>query len=374
MKKGVLILVDELKLAGAEKLAVNIAIKLNASTRYTPIVCATRYGGESEETLNDNKIKYTVLQREHAYQVHKFRYLTRIIKAHNIRIVHSHKTGSSFWGGIMGTLNGVQATIAHVHGKGNDWKTSVTEKASAGLSDKIITVSEFERKRLIEMQGISASKIVTIYNGINSLNYQSEPNIEAKSNLGVDPRNSIIGISAELRIEKRHEVLLRAANEVLRDHDNVYVLIIGDGERRKLLEQLAGDLGIAGRCIFAGFRKDVARLLSIIDIGVLCSEREALPVTLLEYMASGKPIIATRVGGVPEVVHDGLNGFLVEAGDHKALAQRINLLLADREMALRMGKNGLSMVKQHFTEHTMMQQIENLYSETLASKKPAEVY
>jgi glycosyltransferase involved in cell wall biosynthesis len=122
-----------------------------------------------------------------------------------------------------------------------------------------------------------------------------------------------------------------------------------------------------------GFVKDVANLLAVIDIGILCSEREALPLTLLEYMASGKPIVATNIGGVPEVVQEGVNGYLVQTGDYHALAQRINSLLADRDLAARMGENGRSIVKQRFTEQTMMQQIENLYAQTLAFKRSVQV-
>ena len=367
MKTNVLILVDELKSAGAESLAIDIALKLKVSTRYTPLVCATRCGGELEGKLRANQIEYFVMHRDGLYKLHSFSLLRKIFRDHNIQIIHAHKIGSSFWGGILGKLRNVPVVIAHFHGKSPGWKTSVAETIAARLCHKIVTVSECETQRLVHQEGIPPHKVMTIYNGIELAKYKNGSKVDLKSQFRVPVGNPVVGILAELRAEKNHDVFLLAASEVLKEKRNVYFLIIGDGERRTALENRAAELGIARNCIFTGFIKNVPDILSIIDIGVLSSTREALPLALLEYMACGKPMVATSVGGIPEIVEDGINGFLIRPGEASALAQKIKLLVDDKSLAVKMGRNGLLIAEQKFSDAVMMKKIENLYGETLVN-------
>jgi len=140
-------------------------------------------------------------------------------------------------------------------------------------------------------------------------------------------------------------------------------LIIGDGPRRRELENLTYGLGIARNVIFTGFVKNIQDILSILNVGALTSEREALPLTLLEYMASSKPIVATEVGGVGEVVKNGTNGFLVPRGDYVAFAGRINDLLHNPALASEFGESGRSILKSRFSEDRMMEEILRIYDE-----------
>lgn len=366
MKKGVLILLDALEPGGGENIAVNIAIRLKDSPSYTPFVCATRAGGELEKKLKASQVPYLILQRNYLYQIHKFTSLRKTLAEQKIQIIHAHKTGSNFWGSILGRISQVKAVVAHVHGKTYSWKNIKIEKLVGQLADKVISVSEFEKRRLVKA-GVASAKIVTIHNGINPTNFKTEPNVATKSQLAIRAEAPIVGICAGLRPEKNHEVFLYAAREVANKRD-AYFLIVGDGERRRELEALAVNLGIAERCIFAGFVKEkIADMLSLFDIGVLCSELEAMPLTLLEYMASAKPIVATNVGGIPEVIQDGVNGFLVPPRDPHALAQKLLLLLTQRDIAKKMGDNGFCIVKQKFSEEVMVKKIEELYTQTLAT-------
>jgi len=366
MKRGVLILLDKLEAGGGENIAVNIAIGLKASALYAPFVCATRVGGELEQKLRASGVPYLILQRDYLYQIHKFALLWKTLAEQKIAIIHAHKTGSNFWGSLLGRLCRVQAVIAHVHGKTYSWKNIKVEKLVGRLSNKVVSVSEFEKRRLADA-GVASTKIVTIYNGINSTHFKTEPDIATKQLLAIRSDTPIVGICAGLRPEKNHEVFLYAAREVTKRKD-AYFLIVGDGERRRELETLAAALGIAERCFFAGFVKEkIAEMLSLFDIGVLCSELEAMPVTLLEYMASSKPIVATHVGGIPEVIQEGVNGFLVPPKDPQALAEKLLVLLTNPSMAKEMGQRGLCIVKQKFSEEAMIKKVENLYTHALAT-------
>lgn len=367
MKIGVLILIDELKAAGAENVAVNLALRLQQTVIYKPIVCATRCGGVTEEKLRNGGVSYIVLNRKHFFQFYKFAFLRRLIEKENIRIIHAHKSGSAIWGGLIGRLSNVP-TVVHIHGTASTWKHTVAERLGGYTCERIVAVSESERNRLLGM-GISRQKVMRIYNGINVKSYKSVADWGVRESMALPKEISIIGILAELRPEKNHEMLLLAARTVVSAVGEVCFLIIGDGEKRSQLETLAAKLGIADKCRFTGHVKDIANILSIIDIGVLCSFKEALPLTLLEYMAARKPIVATRVGGIPEVVVDGFNGFIVESGDHLALANRIELLIKNRNLTHEMGERGYSCAVKKFSEDIMLGQIEDLYHQIITDKR-----
>lgn len=367
MKIGVLILIDELKAAGAENIAVNIALGLQRTEKYKPVVCATRCGGVTERKLAQNNVRYCVLNRRHCFEVYKFRVLRQLIANENIKVIHAHKSGAAIWGGFIGRLNNVP-TVVHIHGTASTWKRSVAERLGGYACERIIAVSESQKSRLLGM-GIPRQKVMRIYNGIDVKGFRALTQLGLKESLAVKKDSAIIGIVAELRPEKNHEMLLLAAKIVAKTVDDACFLIIGDGEKRQQLEHFAAELGIADKCRFIGHVKDITNILSVVDIGVLCSLTEALPLTLLEYMAAGKPIVATNVGGVPEVVVDGFNGFLVESGDHLALANRIELLLKDRNLTKAMGERGYFCAIKKFSEDAMLSQIEELYDQIIAGKK-----
>lgn len=367
MKRGVLILTDVLHSEGAENVMVNIAIRLKESNCYTPIICATRYGGVLEERLKKNGIKCIKLNRKHRLEFYKFYHLKSLIESDNVKLIHSHKMGSNFWGVLLGALWRLP-TVSHIHGQVYNWTNFVINYFIGRLSSKLITVSNFEKKGLLT-QNISPIKIVTIYNGLDPSRFQIKPNPDLKIKLGLEPSAHVVGISAALRKEKKHETFLLAAREILKQRKDVNFLILGEGIRKSELESLASELGIRNNCIFTGFVKNIPEILSIIDIGVLTSEREGLPLTLLEYMASSKPIVSTNVGGVGEVIKEGVNGFLVAHGDYKKLADRINLLLDNKSLALILGNNGLSILKERFSEDIMISKIVDLYDELVNIKK-----
>jgi glycosyltransferase involved in cell wall biosynthesis len=360
MKKGILILTDVLHSEGAENVTVNIAVRLKQSDAYSPIVCATRRGGVLEEKLRDHGVKCVKIERRHRHEVYKFHTIGKLIKEENVKLIHAHKLGSNIWGVVFGKIFGLPA-VSHVHGQVYNWKNYPFNSFVGRLSSKLITVSEFERKALTTQ--VPADKVVTIYNGIDPGKYKSSPDIAFKESLGLKPDAPVVGISAALRKEKAHEVFLRAAKEVLKKRGDVHFLIIGGGVRKQELEAMASGLGIRESCIFTGFVKNIEDALSVLDVGVLTSEREGLPLTLLEYMASSKPIIATDVGGVSEVVRDGENGFLVPSGDHITLAGRINVLLEDPALASTLGANGRALLGEKFSEDVMMNRIEALYDD-----------
>lgn len=371
MKKGVLILLDINPPQGAENVAVNIAVKLKESSKYTPIVCSTRKGGMLEERLKSHNIKYFLLNRSNRYEFYKFFRLKKIIKDENIKIIHAHKIGSNFWGSIMGELVGIPV-ISHYHGYNEKVKHKINlfaNKLIGVLSTKIISVSESVTRRLITNEAFPQSKITTIHNGINYKRYQLHPNFDIRTQFNIGMDTPIVGIVAALTQVKNHELFLLAAREILDHMSEVRFLIVGQGDRKSKLEQMASELGIANNCIFTGFRTDIPEIISIMDIGVLTSLSEGIPLALLEYMASSKPVVSTDVGGISEVVVNGENGFLAPPGNFHKLAEKIIRLVENKSLAAEIGKNAFNTVKEKFSEDGMMDKIESLYDEILSNNR-----
>ena len=368
MKKVILVLIDILHPSGAENVAINIAVKLIDSSEYTPFVCSTRSGGVLEEKLKEYNVEYVILGRNHGYELHKFLPLKKIIREKNVQIIHAHKLGSNLWGSVLGRILGLPV-VSHFHAHQKSLESfgnMIASKIINSFSNKVISISEYEKKRLIDEEGFTPSKVVTIYNGIDYSKYRNVPDIDLKKGLGIKTDSPVVGFVAAFRPQKDHELLLAAARGVIEKNPEAVFLLVGDGETREKIERMAWELGIGGNFRFTGFRKDIPELISIFDVAVLSSHWEGLPLAVLEYMASSKPVVCTDVSGISELIEEGVNGFLVKPGDHKTFADRINLLLNDKELSVSMGTRGLNTVKESFSEEVIMNEITSLYDEILS--------
>lgn len=367
MKTGVLILLDTLELGGAESIAVNIAIRLKSTDIYKPVFCLTREGGELENKLKEHNIKCYSLGRRHRYELHKFYGVKNIIRDENIKLIHAHKPGSNLWAGVLGRIFGLPV-ISHLHTHPRELGPiggPILSKIIYSMSAKIICISEYVRQELIKELNADPSKIVTIHNGIDYRDFIMEPNTDLIEELGLDSCSLIVALIAGFRGVKNHEMLLHAAKEIIDKGIHVNFLFVGEGILRDQSESKAKDLGISENCIFTGLRTDIPEIISIIDIGVLCSLWEGIPLVVLEYMAASKPVISTDIKGVHEIIQDGENGILVPLGDINTLANAILHLSNNKSFANKLGKNGFKTVKEKFSEQAMMKKITNMYESVL---------
>ena len=189
-----------------------------------------------------------------------------------------------------------------------------------------------------------------------------------RQRLRLPERAPVAGIVAALRPEKNHELFLRSAALVREKVAEARFLIVGDGPQRAGLERLARELSLADAVHFLGTRSDVAELLSLMDVLVLTSHMESNPVSILEAMASEKPVVATRVGSVPETVLDGKTGCLVSAGNARELAARVVELLRNPDLAARMGRTGREQVIAHWSVERMVRGYQDLLAEIYTAK------
>ncbi len=195
-------------------------------------------------------------------------------------------------------------------------------------TDKIIAISEAVKKTL-EAAEISSSKIDVVYSGIKIRKSAADAAVFARKQLGIREDIVTVAVIGALTKEKRHDVVIRAASEVLRGGVKIKVIMAGSGDMEKKLKQYAAEKGMADSVLFAGFRKDILELFPAFDMVVNASESEGLGTSVLDAMASGCAVIASGVGGIPEIIEDSVNGFLFKAGDDADLAGKIIRLASD---------------------------------------------
>ena len=303
----------------------------------------------------------------------------RLIRRARPHIVHTHMAKAGTAGRLAARLARVPIVVHTFHGHTfhsyfGRAKTALflqIERALARLTDRIVAVGEDQRREIVAYGIAPASKIVPIPLGL-----ELEPMLQAerergnlRAQLGLDRRVGIVGIVARLVPIKAHEVFLDAASRVHTVAPRTRFLVIGDGERRAELEQMTADRGLADAVHFLGWRGDMHCVYADLDVVALSSNNEGSPVALIEAMAAARPVVATAVGGVPEVVRDGENGLLVPPRDPAALAERILRLLREPERATAMGLAGRAWVYPRYAAGRLVVDVEQLYLELAREKR-----
>ncbi|GIW20581.1 MAG: hypothetical protein KatS3mg065_0877 [Chloroflexota bacterium] len=229
--------------------------------------------------------------------------------------------------------------------------------------DRLVAVSRAIVAKIAEERG-DAAPVELIYNGVDLSRYDhQEPCCTLREEYGLPPDAQLVGVVARLEPEKGHPTLLAAWPEVVRRCPQAYLLVVGEGSQRDALEALAAELGIADHVVFTGRRDDVPAVTAALDVAVLPSYREAQGLVILEAMALGRPVVASNVGGIPEVIDDGVSGLLVPPGDPVALAGAIVRLLTDHPYADLLARRGHDLVHERFCVELMVRAIESIYDD-----------
>jgi glycosyltransferase involved in cell wall biosynthesis len=240
--------------------------------------------------------------------------------------------------------------------------------------DQLIAVSKAILAK-IDAEGRNVGvPISLIYNGVDLDRYApQEPCSTLRDEYGMEPGSRVVGVVARLEPEKGHPTLLEAWPQVLRAVPDAYLLIVGEGSQRETLERQTAALRIAHRVVFTGRRDDVPAVTAALDVAVLPSYREAQGLSVLEAMALSRPVVASNVGGIPEMIDDGLTGLLVAPHDAEALASSITRLLVDHSYAGVLALRGHDTVHERFCIEQMVRSISEIYDEGARSIRPAEV-
>lgn len=299
------------------------------------------------------------------------RLVASLLKRARPDILHAHSSKAGLVGRVAARMAGVPAVLLTVHGsifhrqhpRWQEGLLAFSERALAGVTDMIITVSEALGREIAHREKIDPEKIVTVYNGVVPEKFSRGPDREYFGKVtGIPAGCRVVGTVARLAPQKGVAGFIRAAALVAKDSGDTAFLVVGDGPLRAGLEQLARDLGLAGRIFFAGERPDVDSIMPCLDVFVLASLTEGLPLSVLEALAARRPVVATRVGGIPEVIRPGVNGLLVDPGDITGLAGSIRGALGDPEGSRAMGERGRETVLERFTVAGMVSRTEMIYA------------
>jgi glycosyltransferase involved in cell wall biosynthesis len=269
-------------------------------------------------------------------------------------------------------LTGVPVVLSSIHAfyRSKPRLELLLDMVTARLTDGVIVVSEAVRQFAIADLKIPDNKIDVVYNGITSLpvvvDVESIRRIRAE--IGLRSDSSVVACVASLKEVKGHKYLLQAMPLILRDVPNAQFLIIGDGPLQPELRSLATALGIADKVCFAGLREDVRTILPAIDILVQPSLQETFSLAILEAMAAEKTVVATKVGGIPELVEDGRTGLLVPPENPSAIAQAVVSLLTSPDKSRMFGVAGGQRLREFFTDEKMVRRHEEIYEFYLERK------
>lgn len=234
----------------------------------------------------------------------------------------------------------------------------------AAVIDNIVVPCNYIKEGLKRLSWLKQEKIVVIHNGKDLRKYQPNKSYcEVREELGVYEKTVLLCVSSQLAKTKGHQYLLEAFSLLKKRYGDIKLIIIGQGPLREELECKAKALGLDNSVIFLGHRNDINRVVDAADIAVLPSLEEGFPNTVVEYMALGKPVVATNIAGIPEVVADRETGFLVPPADSKKLAEALERLINDKEVREKMGNNGRKRIKLFYDIDDKVKELERIFTD-----------
>jgi len=349
-----------LQTGGLERILADLARRHDRRV-CQPTFLALREVGRFAEEIR--RADCEVLQLRAANRLAEIRSMVRLFRERQFDVVHAHNTYPHIYASIAARWAGVPVVVQTRHGQrsGHGWRATLQYRWASRLVDRIVAVSDDAARLCVESDGIRADKVCRIWNGIDLDEFHYRGPIAEPVAMAV----------ARLSAEKDFPTLLRAVAFAMPYVPELRLRIVGDGPDRMRLEQLTRELGIGERVEFLGERRDVAALLAQAAFFVTTSLTEGISLTLLEAMAVGLPVIATSVGGNPEIVIDGVTGRLTPSGDAHAVAQAIVQMAQAPECWADYGGAGRERVLTHFDIRRMAAEYEDLYLQLLAGKRGA---
>lgn len=360
-------IVEDLRTGGLERTIAEIVMRLNKDKFRAGVWCLSR-GGEIYEELKGENFGAEILFMPPRFDLRFIFKLCDKLKKEKVHILHAHGYTAATIGRTAGLLAGVPVMISHVHSTYWNYTSRQVfiERCLSYFTDMIICCSGAAADFVVKYEGINSGKVKVIYNGINLEKYEIKDSMAGLK----EKKEFKVGCIASLFPHKGHRYLMEAAEYIKNETKyNVKYILAGDGILMKDLKNYAEKLGISDQVEFKGIVSDIPGLIASLDLVVLpSSEREGLGISLIEAMAAGKPVIGTDIGGIPEVIENGKNGFLVPPKNFQALAEAIISILENTDKGEGMGAQGKETAGKKFSGKVMIKNIENLYQDLIYEK------
>jgi len=362
-------LVHSLRVGGAEVLVAQLA---RATLPFYRVVlaCLDELGGLGEQ-LRQEGFPIEILGRRSGLDWRCSLRLTGFLRRHQVSVIHAHQYTPFFYGITARLLYPRPAILFTEHGRHfPDYprrKRMLFNRLMLRRRDRVVGVGQAVRQALIQNEGISPHRVSVVYNGIDFQRYYSdgEERAAVRKELGLEPDDFVILQVARMDYLKDHATAIRTIARLASPCPQVKLLLAGEGPELEKVQGQVHQLNVSPHVRFLGLRKDVPRLLAAADLFLLTSISEGIPLTVIEAMAAGLPVVATRVGGMGEVVQEGTTGLLASSGDDAGLADHVLKLIADPALRCRMGEHGRQRVHRVFSQEQMLAGYMKLYQEQL---------
>jgi glycosyltransferase involved in cell wall biosynthesis len=316
----------------------------------------------------DQGIEVLPQRIRHSFDLSSLWKIKKIIHEKKIEVLHTHSSVDSWVASLAGKWAKVPVLVRTRH-------ISVPAKSHRlnrvyQFPDAVITTGEHIRRNLIEGYGLSEDRVVSIPTGVDTSRFfPRAPDLSLKRSLGLSLESPIITLVAVLRTQKRHELIMAAAPRILERFPETRFLFVGDGPGRNRITQALKQQHLESYFLMTGHRQDIPEILSFSDIAVIPSLAEGIPQFLLQAMAMAKPVVATRVGGIPEIINSGSNGLLVPPEDPQALADAVCTLLINISKSKELGKKAHKLVEEKFTLSIMADRVYQVYLSVYHNKR-----
>jgi glycosyltransferase involved in cell wall biosynthesis len=367
----VLYISGQLGFGGAENQLLQLLLRLDKN-KFMPIVCNLTGGGGIEEKIIGNGIGVVRVMKKRHYTLKPFIALAQLIKTSSCKIVHTIGSSANLWAAPVAKALGVPVVLYSDHQahfaavRQASWRSSLIGWVSR-FDDLVIAHCKNNESGLRAIDGVPPAKTRVIYNGVDVSQFRNgRPSPDLHRELGIPHNTPLACMIARFSPQKAYDEFIEAAHLVIKEGCACHFLCIGDGPLLSSIQKMVSDLDLKNRVTFLGSRKDVPDILRKCYVAVLASHYEGLPITILEAMAAGLPVVTSDVGGCKEAVIHDETGFLIPPGDFRGMARAMERLLVNKELARSMGQSGRQRVGKYFDISVNCQQVQELYIELLA--------
>jgi glycosyltransferase involved in cell wall biosynthesis len=362
---AVTVLIPQLARGGAELVATEVATRVDRD-RFDVEVCVGRRPElpDMRDALARTGLRVIDLDRTSVRNLRPWAGLVRHLRARPTDILHAHTFGSNVWASVVGRLARTPAIIATEHTWSYEGQPArvFLDRHLVARNAAFVAVSELDRARMIEIERVPAEVIRVIPNGyLGASSAAGAPSLRAE--LGIEGDGPVVGVVAGLRPQKALDMLIRAFADVRERFPSAHLALIGEGDERMSLERLVASLGLGDAVTFLGDRPDAIGLMAQFDVFALSSEFEGSPLALIEAMWWSRPIVATSVGGIPDMIADGESGLLVPPRAPRALGDAISRLLGDSGLRAALGARAHEHAVAVHSIERCVEAWEGLYSE-----------
>lgn len=360
-----------LDVGGAEAQWFNLTNKLDKTNLKIVLICLYDLGKVGNQIKNSGIITYSNIFRNR-YSILSLFKLVKIFKKEKISIIFMmHLPLLIIYGSIAAKLSGINKIISAVHSTGyidKKNRSSIADKLFLKSINTVVALSEQHKNYLVTEVKYPKAKLQVISNGVDISIFSQAMDIDRiKTSLGIRSNEKVVGIIGRLHPIKRHDVFIEAAYFAYKINRDIVFLIIGDGAERSNIENKINCLDMSHRIKLLGQRDDIPELINILDISVLSSDSEALPMSIIESMAASVPVVATNVGSLSELVFDGVNGYIIPPNSSRDLAQAILKIIGNSTLAKNMGEMGAKIARERFSDEIMVEKFKKLFLHPMPS-------